>query len=122
MGFVIPGSCDGAFPFGSDVVALVDARHPGPVRFAAHAQTALVLEADRVSFAKIPEGAVRPVRSNYGYPLGAIDRTRNLNHQHRKVSERARRSAGVQYSGHCSCSGRSFSRKQKQNLRRCNSQ
>lgn len=72
MALVIPGAADGEFPFGGDVVALVDARHPGPVRFGPQAQVAVVLDADEVRAFDLDPERVTPVRSNYGYPLGRL--------------------------------------------------
>jgi len=53
-------------------VCLVAAGHAGPVRFAAHARTLLVLDGDEARRVDLPAGACRPVASNFGYPMGRI--------------------------------------------------
>ena len=75
MAFVVPGATGGAFPYGSKPVALIDAAHPGPIRFAAEAETWLVLEGDRVRCLRANHRRVRPIRSNYGYPMAWVDLT-----------------------------------------------
>jgi alkylation response protein AidB-like acyl-CoA dehydrogenase len=71
--FVLPGATGGRFVFGDAVLALVDAQRPGPVRYATAADVAVVLDADRVRCFDLGPGTVRPVRSNYGFPIGVID-------------------------------------------------
>ena len=51
-------------------IALVRAGAAGPVRFAAHARTALVLDAEVARAVALPPGAASPVRSGFGYPMG----------------------------------------------------
>ena len=73
MSLVVPGATGGAFPFGNGPVALLDAQHPGPARFAPQATCVLVIENDRVRALRGRPECVRTIRSNYGYPLGWID-------------------------------------------------
>lgn len=73
MTLVVPGATEGAFPLGSGPVALLDAEHAGPARFAPQAQSVLVIENARVRALRCRPGCVRTIRSNYGYPLGWID-------------------------------------------------
>jgi alkylation response protein AidB-like acyl-CoA dehydrogenase len=51
-------------------VAVVEAGASGPVRFAAHARTALVLDGDLARAVALAPGAAAPVRSGFGYPMG----------------------------------------------------
>ncbi|MCS5637433.1 MAG: acyl-CoA dehydrogenase family protein [Myxococcota bacterium] len=53
-------------------VCVVAAGHAGPVRFAAHARTLLVLDGDHVRQVDLPPGACPPVASNFGYPMGRV--------------------------------------------------
>jgi alkylation response protein AidB-like acyl-CoA dehydrogenase len=56
-------------------IALIDARRSdAPVRFAAHARSALVLDGDGARLVELAPGAARPVRSSYGYPMGRFER------------------------------------------------
>jgi alkylation response protein AidB-like acyl-CoA dehydrogenase len=52
--------------------ALADARRPGPVRFAAHARTLLVLDGGEARLGALGPGDAEPVRSNFGYPMGRL--------------------------------------------------
>jgi alkylation response protein AidB-like acyl-CoA dehydrogenase len=51
-------------------VALAVAGTRTPVRYACQAQTALVLEGDRVRVVEVERAAVEPVASTFGYPMG----------------------------------------------------
>jgi alkylation response protein AidB-like acyl-CoA dehydrogenase len=53
-------------------IALVTAQHQGAVRYAAHARTLLVLDADRARLVAAPSGQCEQVRSNFGYPMGRL--------------------------------------------------
>jgi alkylation response protein AidB-like acyl-CoA dehydrogenase len=65
---VAPGVAGCAFP---GPIALVDAAAAeGPVRFAAHARTALVLDGDRARVVALGPGAATPVATVHGFPLG----------------------------------------------------
>jgi len=65
VGRVLPGA-----------VALVDAIRPGPVRYAAHARTLLVADEGEARLVSCEPGAVLPVRSWFGYPLGRVSAER----------------------------------------------
>ncbi|MGH0038443.1 MAG: acyl-CoA dehydrogenase family protein [Myxococcota bacterium] len=54
-------------------IALARAGPTVPVRFAAQARTLLVLDGDHARVVPLEAGRVRPVRSNFGYPMGAPD-------------------------------------------------
>ncbi len=54
----------------SGPVALARAGAPGPVRFASQARTLLVWDGDEARAVDVGPGAVRPVPSNFGYPMG----------------------------------------------------
>jgi alkylation response protein AidB-like acyl-CoA dehydrogenase len=54
-------------------IALVRRGAAGPVRYAAHARTALVLDGDTARIATLAPAAARPVRSTFGYPMGAFE-------------------------------------------------
>jgi alkylation response protein AidB-like acyl-CoA dehydrogenase len=56
---------------GPIALALADA--PGPVRFAAHAKTLLVSDADVARIVQLEPGEVTPVESNFGFPMGRVD-------------------------------------------------
>ncbi len=58
-------------------IALADASEAGPVRFAAHARTLLLRDGDQALAMRLAEGDAAPVRSEYGYPMGALP-TRSL--------------------------------------------
>jgi alkylation response protein AidB-like acyl-CoA dehydrogenase len=53
-------------------IALLEEDADGPVRFAAHACSLLVLGADEARWVRVPPGACSPVRSNFGYPMGRV--------------------------------------------------
>jgi alkylation response protein AidB-like acyl-CoA dehydrogenase len=53
-------------------VALAMAGATGPVRFAAHARTLLLLDGDVARLAELRPGDATPVRSNFGLPMGRI--------------------------------------------------
>lgn len=53
-------------------VALMTADHRGPVRYAAHARTLLVLEGDAVRRVELAPGACPAVASNFGFPMGRV--------------------------------------------------
>jgi alkylation response protein AidB-like acyl-CoA dehydrogenase len=53
-------------------VALATARGGGPVRFAAHARSLLVLDGDDARVVELRAGEVSPVRSSFGFPFGAV--------------------------------------------------
>lgn len=53
-------------------LAIVDARHSGPVRYGAVARTLLVDAGDEARVVSVPEGRVEPVRSNFGFPMGRL--------------------------------------------------
>jgi len=55
-------------------IALCRADRTGPVRFAAHARTLLVLDGDRARSTALDPADAEPVVSNYGYPLARIRR------------------------------------------------
>lgn len=66
---VAPQVIDEAVP---GPIALALAGSDAPVRFAAHAQTLLVLDAYSARRLDLVPGDVEPVRSNFGYPLGRL--------------------------------------------------
>lgn len=51
-------------------IALVESGRAGPVRFAAHAETALVLDGELARVVPLVPGSVAPVPSSFGYPMG----------------------------------------------------
>ncbi|MCZ6782228.1 MAG: acyl-CoA dehydrogenase [Proteobacteria bacterium] len=51
-------------------LALASTSQPGPVRYAAHARTLLVLDGDDARVVALEAGEVKPVPSSYGYPMG----------------------------------------------------
>lgn len=53
-------------------VALVDAVRPGPVRYAAHARTLLIVGADDARVVSCEPGSAESVRSWFGFPLGRV--------------------------------------------------
>lgn len=53
-------------------VALVSLAHPGPVRFGAHARTALVDCGDEARLVALSPGDGMPVRSNFMLPVGTL--------------------------------------------------
>ena len=53
-------------------MALARADEAGPVRFAAHARTLLVLDGDDARVVALAPGDATPLRSNFGYPLGRL--------------------------------------------------
>jgi alkylation response protein AidB-like acyl-CoA dehydrogenase len=53
-------------------IALVSLAHPGPVRFGAHARTALVDCGDEARIVELAPGDGTPVRSNFMVPVGAL--------------------------------------------------
>lgn len=53
-------------------VALVDARRPGPVRYAAHARTLLIASGDEALVVSCEPGSAEPVDSWFGFPLGRV--------------------------------------------------
>jgi alkylation response protein AidB-like acyl-CoA dehydrogenase len=53
-------------------VALVSLAHPGPVRFGAHARTALVDCGDEARLVELAPGDGTPVRSNFMLPVGQL--------------------------------------------------
>lgn len=70
---VAPAIREAPFP---GPVAMASADAPGPVRYAAHARTLLVLDAGaRAARAvALAPGTCKPVASNFGYPMGAVSR------------------------------------------------
>ena len=54
-------------------LAICSLDHRGPVRFAAQAQTLLVRDGDDVRAVALESGDVKPVPSNFGYPMGEVD-------------------------------------------------
>ncbi len=55
-------------------IAISEARPPGPVRFASHARTLLVLDrkADEARVVALEPGTCAAVRSSFGYPMGRV--------------------------------------------------
>jgi alkylation response protein AidB-like acyl-CoA dehydrogenase len=53
-------------------IALARAGETAPVRFAAHARSALVLDVDVARIVSLGPGDATPVRSNFGYPFGRL--------------------------------------------------
>jgi alkylation response protein AidB-like acyl-CoA dehydrogenase len=53
-------------------VAVTSLEHRGPVRFAALARTLLVDAGPEARVVELAPGAVPPVRSNFGYPMGSV--------------------------------------------------
>jgi len=53
-------------------VALAVAGASDPIRFAAHARTALVLDGDDARVVPLAPGAAAPVRSSFGFPMGRL--------------------------------------------------
>jgi alkylation response protein AidB-like acyl-CoA dehydrogenase len=51
-------------------IALASAGAAGPVRFAAHARTVLVLDGDAARAVELGAGDAAPVRSSFGFPMG----------------------------------------------------
>ena len=67
---VAPGAADRAL---AGPIAIARAGSGGgPVRFAAHARTLLVLDGDGARTVAIAPGSATPVRSNFGYPMGRL--------------------------------------------------
>jgi hypothetical protein len=64
-----PAVCEGPVP---GPVAVMGAGHAGPVRYAAHANTLLVLGADRATRVELKAGECSPVASNFGFPMGRV--------------------------------------------------
>ena len=61
-----------SLPAAPGPIALLVAGHAGPVRFAAHARTLLVVDGSEVRQVDVPPGACPPVASNFGYPMGRV--------------------------------------------------
>jgi alkylation response protein AidB-like acyl-CoA dehydrogenase len=53
-------------------IALTTTEHHGPVRYAAHARTLLVLDGDDLRRVDLAAGECAPVPSNFGYPMGRV--------------------------------------------------
>ena len=64
---VAPGTVRRSLP---GPVALATARVDAPVRYAAHAKTLLVADADEALLLRLEPGEFEPVPSGYGYPIG----------------------------------------------------
>ena len=69
MALVAPLVTERALP---GPVALVDAARPGPVRYAAHARTLLIVGGDDARVVSCEPGAAESVRSWFGFPLGRV--------------------------------------------------
>lgn len=54
-------------------IALVSGAATGPVRFAADARHALVLDGENARLVPLAAGSAKPVRSSFGYPMGVFD-------------------------------------------------
>lgn len=70
---VAPAVCEEAL---AGPVALATLEAPGPVRYAHHARSLLVLDGDDARLVELEPGACAPVDSNFGYPMGAVTRER----------------------------------------------
>ncbi len=57
-------------------VAIKDADHTGPVRFAAHARTLLVDDGEQARLVPLEAGDAEPVASNFMYPMGRVNVSR----------------------------------------------
>lgn len=53
-------------------IAICEAGHRGPVRFAAQARTLLILTPDEAQAVSLESGDAKIVPSNFGYPMGAV--------------------------------------------------
>jgi alkylation response protein AidB-like acyl-CoA dehydrogenase len=53
-------------------IALATASGDGPVRYAAHARTLLVLDGEDAHAVALAPGAILPVRSSFGHPMGGV--------------------------------------------------
>jgi alkylation response protein AidB-like acyl-CoA dehydrogenase len=67
---VAPGTTEAILP---GPIAISEQANRGPVRFAAHARTLLVSDGDVARVVALEPGEVRPVASNFGYPMGRFD-------------------------------------------------
>jgi len=70
---VAPVVCEQALP---GPVALATVAAPGPVRYAHHARSLLVLDGEEARVVELEPGACAAVASNFGYPMGAVTRER----------------------------------------------
>ncbi|MET0271621.1 MAG: acyl-CoA dehydrogenase [Phenylobacterium sp.] len=70
---VAPSVIDGPIP---DVVAVYDAAHPGPVRYAAQADLIIRLEGDEAVVAERGAFEAEPVASIFGYPMARVSALR----------------------------------------------
>jgi alkylation response protein AidB-like acyl-CoA dehydrogenase len=64
-----PAVCEGSV---HGPIAIMRAGHVGPVRYAAHAKTLLVLESAGVTRVELEAGECSPVASNFGFPMGRV--------------------------------------------------
>lgn len=58
---------------GDGPLALVESGSTAPIRYAAHAHAALVLDGDRARLVPLPDGSATPVASTFGYPMGRFE-------------------------------------------------
>jgi alkylation response protein AidB-like acyl-CoA dehydrogenase len=65
----VPAVCDGGVP---GPVALMRAGHSGPVRYASHANTLLILDGDQARRVTLRPGECPGVPSNFGFPMGRV--------------------------------------------------
>jgi alkylation response protein AidB-like acyl-CoA dehydrogenase len=70
---VAPAVLEGAIP---DVVAVYDAAHPGPVRYAAEADLIIRIDGDEAVVAERGAFEVEPVASIFGYPMARVSALR----------------------------------------------
>lgn len=70
---VAPEGCEAPL---SSPIAIASTDAAGPVRYASHARTLLVLDGDAARIVSLDPGACPPVDSNFGYPMGAVSRER----------------------------------------------
>lgn len=53
-------------------VAIMSDGETGPIRYAAHASHLLIVGADEARLVELKPGDCRPVKSNFGYPMGRV--------------------------------------------------
>jgi len=67
---IAPALCEEALP-GPIAVCTFD--HRGPIRYAAHARTLLVLRGEEAQLVSLESGDAKAVASNFGFPMGDVD-------------------------------------------------
>ncbi len=69
VALVVPALCEDDLP---GPVAIARADHVGPIRYAAHARTLLVLAGEEARVMSLDSGDSEVVESNFGYPMGTV--------------------------------------------------